>query len=88
MLLGGHFGPGCWLSLQLAKINLKYEHRAKYKANNCIRSNARYNPVRVKRYLGAPRLSVNNKCGEHHNNQVDAYSTHNKQSGTFGTPEL
>ena len=65
------------LSLQLAKINSKYEHGAKCRANNCIRSNASYNPVRVKRYLRAPQLSVNNKCGEHNNNQVNAYSTQN-----------
>ena len=48
----------------MAKINLKYEHGAKYRANKCIRSNASYNPVRAKRYLRALQLSVNNKCGE------------------------
>ena len=68
----------------MAKINLKYEHGAKYRANKCIRSNASYNPVRAKRYLRAPQLSVNNKCGEH-NNQVNAYSTLNEQLGTFDT---
>ena len=62
----------------MAKINLKYEHGAKYRANNCIRSNASYNPVRAKRYLRAPQLSVNNKCGEHNNNQVNEFSTDNK----------
>ena len=76
------------LSLQLAKTNVKYEHGAKYRANNCIRLNASYDPIRVKRYLRAPQLSVNNKCGEHNNNQVNAYSTHNKQSGPCGTPEF
>ena len=58
----------------MAKINLKYEHGAKYRANKCIRSNASYNPVRAKRYLRAPQLSVNNKCGEHNNTQLNAIS--------------